>query len=274
MSRPTRLADLLERWQPAQGSDRLDPASAIATSWADAVGAEIARRTRPGKVRDGVLTVYTAGSTWSHQLTFFAPTMLAALVHGCPDCGVRRLRFVVATGRTKALLDGLAGASAERAKRDGPSARAKAASAPEHGDDPASLVHALRRRQRALDRDRLREGWVRCPGCAAWREPREHSRAACAVCASERQRAADGRIERVLTNAPWLRAHEVAAHLSGVAAKAYARVRVRLLARWEEQLSNARLRLRRGQLTAADRVVAWSYLMLRCAVPRESIGRA
>src|SRR5579864_4711910 len=71
---PQPLRAILERWTPGAAALPSDPGNAIASAWADAVGPEVARRTRPGKLHDGVLTVYTAGSVWSHQLTFLAPT--------------------------------------------------------------------------------------------------------------------------------------------------------------------------------------------------------
>jgi len=274
VNRPTRLRDLLDKWQPPASVAEIDPTSAVALSWADAVGPEIGRRTRPGRLRNGVLTVYTAGSTWSHQLSFLGPTILDALALHCPNAGVRRLRFVVATGRTKALLDGLAAAN-----RPAGSGRPAASSHRPDGDDETdddaeTLVLKLRKRQQALDRARSGDGWTRCPRCFAWRPPALNAGAACAVCEHEERRVADGRIERVLTFAPWLGKLDVAAHLPDASDVAFARVRKRLLAKWEEQLAAAGARLRRNDLHGADRVIAWSYLMLRCGAPQAKIGRA
>jgi Dna[CI] antecedent, DciA len=275
VSRPTRLRDLLDKWQPPASVAEIDPTSAVALSWADAVGPDIGRRTRPGRLRNGVLTVYTAGSTWSHQLSFLGPTILDALALHCPNAGVRQLRFVVATGRTKALLDGLA-ASARPGAGSGRSVVSlhRPTDADDSDDDAETLVRKLRGRQQALDRARADEGWTRCPRCFAWRPTALHAAAACAVCAHEERRVADGRIERVLTFAPWLGKLDVAADLPDAGGTAYARVRMRLLAKWEEQLAAAGARLRRNDLHGADRVIAWSYLMLRCGAPQAKIGRA
>jgi hypothetical protein len=273
---PQRLGTILDRWRPSRDAPIADHASSIASAWAESVGPDVARRTRPGRLRDGVLTVYTAGSTWSHQLTFLAPTILAALLDRCPDAGLRHLRFVVASGRTKALLDGLAVARSGAARHtkalfisDSEPTLADADSA-----DVDAIVRHLRRRQQSLDRRREREGWTRCEVCSAWRRPVDSPEAACAVCAQEARRAADNRIERVLANAPWLRCGDMRSYAPDVDDRAFARVRRRLMARWEEHLFAARRRLRRGELQAGDRVVAWSYLMLRSNLHQHEIGRA
>ena len=75
-------------------------------------------------------------------------------------------------------------------------------------------------------------------------------------------RAADARVASALVGAPWLTHAELAAHVPDADRKQYERVRRALLAAWQQQLFNARARLRRNALEAADRVVAWSYAML------------
>ena len=263
------LNAILEKWEP--GEVRADEGSVVTSVWSDAVGEDVARRTRAGRLRDGVLTVYTAGSTWSHQLTFLAPSIVAELNARCPGAHVKRLRFVVAAGRMKAMLDGLIRTPKPRTARpvEGPSIPVDDAP-----DDAEDVVRALRKRQQALDRRRQRDGWTHCPSCGNWMPPNRDLSEPCAVCAAAEQRAADGRIERVLVNAPWLRADDVASHVKDTDATSIERVRQRLLARWEEQIFAMRARLRRHALLAADRVVAWSYLMLRSATQQHLIGRA
>jgi predicted nucleic acid-binding Zn ribbon protein len=275
MSGPKRLGTLLDRWRPAQGQDGGDPINAIAAAWPDAVGPDVASRTRPGRLRDGTLTVFTAGSTWSHQLSFLAPGIVDGLLERCPGSGVKRLRFIVATGRTKALLDGLADARGNAARRS-VSATAERAdeSDPFDAADPAAIVERLRRRQQTLDRRRERDGWTRCAGCGAWRRPTNPGDRPCAVCSEEDRRTADNRVERIIASAPWLRQSDVASHVPDGDDAGYERVRRRLLARWEEQMHAARRRLRRGELQAADRVIAWSYLMLLSGMQQHAIGRA
>jgi len=270
MSGPRRLSAILERWQPTDGGADADAGSAVSAAWPDAVGPDVARRTRAGKLRDGVLTVYTAGSTWSHQLTFLAPSIIAQLQRRCPGTFVQRLRFVVASGRTKALLDGLAQRAVARKRDRTADQSAPVDDEPEHVED---IVARLRRRQQSLDKRRAREGWTRCATCGSWREP-SRAGAACGVCAEEARRTADNHIERILINAPWLRRADIASDAGDASQAGYDRVRNKLLARWEEQMFAARRRLRRHDLHAADRVVAWSYLMLRGGMQQHAIGRA
>jgi hypothetical protein len=277
MTGPRRLNAILDQWRPHDGGWGIDASSVVSTAWPDVVGADVARRTRPGKLRDGVLTVYTAGSAWSHQLTFLAPTIVSALNAQCPAAAVQRLRFVVASGRTKALLDGsvVPGAAARSSialRRD----RYKAAPAEGVDDEPENvedIIGRLRKRQQTLDRRRECEGWTRCGRCGAWRDPSSIGDA-CRICAEDAQRVADSRIERVLSGAPWLRRADVAQHVADIDAGAFERVRARLLSRWEEQIFTMRRRLRRRELHATDRVAAWSYLMLRTGMQQQVIGRA
>jgi hypothetical protein len=268
MRGPRPLNLILEHWEP--GEIRTDEASAVAAVWAEAVGEDVSRRTRSGRLRDGVLTVYTAGSTWSHQLTFLAPSIVAELNARCPAAHVKRLRFVVAAGRMKAMLDGLV----RTPKGKSAHVESAAGAVDEAADDAEDVVHRLRRRQHVLDLRRQRDGWTRCPSCGNWKPPARDFAEPCAVCAAADRRASDGRIERVLVNAPWLHADEVASHVDGADAPSIERVRRRLLARWEEQIFAMRSRLRKHALLAADRVLAWSYLMLRSGTQQHLIGRA
>jgi len=269
VSGPRPLNAILEKWEPGQLST--DEGSVVSAVWGEAVGEDVARRTRAGKLRDGVLTVYTAGSTWSHQLTFLAPTIVAELNARCPGAHVKRLRFVVAAGRMKAVLDGLIRQPGPRSVKGvdkGP------AIVDEAEDDAEDVIRRLRKRQAALDRRRQREGWARCSSCDSWKPPTSDMAEPCAVCEAAALRAADGRIERVLVNAPWLHAADVTSHVDDAETVSIERVRLRLLARWEEQIFAMRSRLRRKALLAADRVLAWSYLMLRSGTQQHLIGRA
>jgi hypothetical protein len=278
MNAPRKLRDLLALWTPNAKLRGIDAASAVAAAWPQVVGDDIARRTRPGQIRDGVLTVYTAGSTWSHQLSFLAPAIIASLTAACPAGEIKRLRFAVASGRTKALLDGASGPAAKQRGRGSsagtPHASSERIERIERAETADAVVRRLRRSQRLLDRERVQAGWQRCPRCHAWRERGAGASPDCAVCAHARRAELDGRVERILFDAPWLRREDVTEHVPQAGEREYARVRRRLLTRWEEQLHEARRRLNRDALTPSDRIVAWSYLMLRSRLPKNDIGRA
>ena len=282
MSEPKSLRALLSGWRPA--GERTPPGSeagALAAAWPDAVGADVARRTRTSTFRDGSLSVITPSSAWSHQLTFLAPTIIERLQARCPDAGLRRLRFVVATGRSRSLL------AREPALHATPRARARVGTprrdekngapggveslddAAGSRDDFEGMLARLRAQQQRLDARRARDGWVRCGTCGRW------SRAArCEPCEQEARRIADGRIARTLAGAPWLTRSELAAHVPDTDARSFDRVRRALLAAWQQQLFNARARLRRDALEAADRVVAWSYAMLLTQRHKDDVSDA
>jgi hypothetical protein len=285
MNGPKTLRSLLAGWRPA--GERAQPggeAGALAAAWPDAVGADVARRTRTSTYRDGTLAVITPSSAWSHQLTFLAPTIIERLRERCPGIDVRRLKFSVATGRSRALLAGAAGAADPDKRSARPELRSGTTGATGtqaldktalEGDDIAGLVAQLRREQTRLDRRRAQDGWQRCASCGNWSPgPARGAGAMCGPCAEELRRADDGKIAHVLTVAPWLGRAEVAVQLPALRKGGYERVRRGLLTSWEQQLYNARARLRRGALEAADRVTAWSYVMMVAQRPQSAISKA
>jgi hypothetical protein len=60
--------------------------------WRKAVGDRIARRTEPGRLRGGVLTIHAASAAWAQELTFLAPDILARVQ--ALGLSVKSLRFV------------------------------------------------------------------------------------------------------------------------------------------------------------------------------------
>lgn len=74
--------------------------------------------------------------------------------------------------------------------------------------------------------------------------------------------------------APWLRADALRQAFPQIATTTYERARRRLLTRWQFELDAAGRRLRRGAVSAEDRMVAWSYLMLLTGLSQGDIGRA
>ena len=73
----------------------------LAASWAQIVGEDVARRTAPGALERGVLTVSVRGSTWFAELRRSGPRLLlpkinAALGASAAAPAVRALKFVPA----------------------------------------------------------------------------------------------------------------------------------------------------------------------------------
>ncbi|MBV8081578.1 MAG: DUF721 domain-containing protein [Candidatus Eremiobacteraeota bacterium] len=291
MSGPKSLRTLLASYAPSGG--RIpggSEAGVLGAAWPAAVGADVARRTRSAGFREGTLTVLTPSSAWSHQLTFLAPTIIERLRERCAGVDLRRLRFVVATGRSRLLLRGDATAqpagsrpvvpgasvppleeraSDERAPADGAGVdEATAAS-----DDLEKVLARLRRAQSRLDERRARAGWQRCKGCGCWTDDRAAA-PRCSVCRHQARAAADGAIAGALAGAPWLSHVQLQRELASADARSYERVRRSLMTQWELQLHNARARLRRDAIDASDRVVAWSYVMLATQRRREDVSDA
>jgi hypothetical protein len=287
MSGPRPLRALLDAWKPAgRRADGGDEANMLAAAWAEAVGNDIARRTRTAKYRDGTLAVLTAGSAWSHQLTFLAPTIIERLRARVPGVPLRRLRFTIATGRTRILLD----RGIENGLK-GPLLRGKTGSKDPVPQGPAPqgpLLHegersldevmaALRMEQEALDRQRSRAGWQRCVECGVWRPGPARAvgpASRCEPCADMARRKADARIAHSLNAAPWLSHDDIVKQVAGATKHAFQRVSRRLRSAWEQHLAYARARMRRGALEPGDRVVAWSFMMLVAHRPQAEIGRA
>jgi hypothetical protein len=203
---------------------------------------------------------------------------LESLRSRVPDAGIKRLRFTVASGRTRQLLDGAAA-------RTSPAARAASSAA--HGvddaararefdnaPDPAAIVRTLRARQAGLDARRAREGWTRCEACTNWMPPDASQGKVCVRCSEEARRRADGALERAICDAPWLSARDICAAAQAVDRSSYERVRRRMLSRLELHLDSAQRRLKRGTLETADRVSAWTYLMLLARKQKRDLPRA
>lgn len=284
MRGPRPLKSLLAAWRPAKSGlagNRLsfdEAGAALAIAWEQAVGAAVAARSRPMKYRDGVLSILTASSAWSDELNQLSPRIIAALKKLCPYINLIRLRFVVASGRSRALLD--SGARRQRTR----SVAAKRAVEPKQGtnvqtgaappaEDITSLVRRLAALQQTLDAQRDRAGWRVCASCGK-RFPAASNAVLCAPCAEEQRRSSEACVERVLMQAPWLRPDDLRSYLPGVESVTVERVRRSLLTRWETELALAQRRLRRGAITAEDRVIAWSYLMLLSGLPQRDLGRA
>lgn len=97
-----KVETALARVVKALGVPDADPtALRIAQSWAEIVGEDVARRTAPGTLADGVLTVQVRGSTWYAELRRSGPRLLlpkinAALGATAATPAVRALKFVPA----------------------------------------------------------------------------------------------------------------------------------------------------------------------------------
>src|SRR3954462_12622397 len=87
---PEPIASVLLR---ASGGEPRDGAPLPPRAWHDAVGDRVARRTRPMRLENKVLTVRAATAVWAQELSFIAPTIVKRLVALGFD--VESLRFRV-----------------------------------------------------------------------------------------------------------------------------------------------------------------------------------
>ena len=100
----------------------------LQAGWTDIVGVEVAANSAPVRVADGTLVIVTRSSAWSHQLSFLADRVLAAVAARLPGAGVERLRFRVGVLPKRnaprvARLSGQPRAAARRTRSVGQRAR-------------------------------------------------------------------------------------------------------------------------------------------------------
>lgn len=280
---PRPLKSLLSRWKPTGAAmqarlSRDDVLAHVSVAWPATVGSGVAARSRPLKFNAGTLVVLTASSAWSDELSLLAPRIIEGLQRSCPQAGVRQLRFRVASGRSKALLDGLTRRRSENGG-DARTATRRLVTVGTHAqltppaESVVERVAQIRHRQPELDRERDRLGWRRCEHCGR-RFLMRATENACAPCSEEVRRSLDARVERALMQAPWLQFAQLAEHLPEATQRVAERVRRRLLTRWQGELDHAQRRLRRGAVTPHDRVIAWGYVMLLAGLPQSALGPA
>ena len=91
--KPADIASLLERCLDRIAGER--GASAIWRVWDDAVGAQIARRARPVRLRGKTLVVAVSSAPWMQELQLLKPTIRAELNARLPRPLVGDLFFVL-----------------------------------------------------------------------------------------------------------------------------------------------------------------------------------
>ena len=68
------------------------------TEWPDAVGPQVARRSRAVSFQEGTLVVEVEGSAWLHELSMLKPDLVRQLNRRLGSAHVRDLRFIHARG--------------------------------------------------------------------------------------------------------------------------------------------------------------------------------
>lgn len=71
-----QMGSVLDKVFEDLGIENLNSGYAFETNWADTVGKQIAKHARPGKLRNGVLTIYVDHPTWMNELSRFGKKAL------------------------------------------------------------------------------------------------------------------------------------------------------------------------------------------------------
>jgi hypothetical protein len=218
----------MARWTPARSARIEDPVTAIATAWAEIVGADIARNSQPVRIERGTLLIVTTSGAWGQQLTFLADGVLAAVRERAPQTSVARLRFKV--GKITAVRRRTAPATTAMPKAAVP--RASAA------ETAAEALAAFRRHVEGWERAKRAAGWKECGNCNALLRP--SSAARCAACESALTLRRTERAARLLAEAPWLGYAGTAELVDELSRTEYEVLRARLLSDWRQSLERAR----------------------------------
>jgi predicted nucleic acid-binding Zn ribbon protein len=97
--KPKTIGDVLAQLITARGYGRVQANEDFTTAWQAAVGETIARYTRPGRLRRGVLEVTVSNSMMVQELTFQKQQLIAKLQCEFPDARIRDLRFRIGSVR-------------------------------------------------------------------------------------------------------------------------------------------------------------------------------
>ncbi len=95
--RPRRAGELVAQLLARSGYARVRSSSALDDAWREAAGELLAKHSRLGNVRRGVLQITVANSTMAQEFTFQKKQLLGRLARLLPDEKIRDLRF--STGR-------------------------------------------------------------------------------------------------------------------------------------------------------------------------------
>ncbi|HVT30861.1 MAG TPA: DUF721 domain-containing protein [Lacipirellulaceae bacterium] len=91
--KPKRVADVLSQLITTRGYGRIQSDANLAFAWQQAAGPTIAKYTRAGRLRRGILDVTAGNSIIVQELTFKKRQILAQLQTQLPDAAIRDIRF-------------------------------------------------------------------------------------------------------------------------------------------------------------------------------------
>jgi predicted nucleic acid-binding Zn ribbon protein len=93
--KPKALGNVLAQLIAARGYGRIQADADFAKAWRSAVGELLAKFTRPGRLRRGVLEVTAANSLTIQELSFQKQQVLQKLQSEVPDAKIKDIKFRV-----------------------------------------------------------------------------------------------------------------------------------------------------------------------------------
>ena len=256
-----RLAEALGAWAPAEGAGVADPVVLLGAAWSEIVGLENARNSHPAQLAGDTLTIVTASSVWSAQLSYLAEQIVATLAARLPRAGIQKVRF-----RVGKLPVRSSHSRATRVVED-----VATASSSEPASDAREALGRFRASVDAAERAKRARGWKECTGCSALIAP--VSGPLCTSCGIAREAERERAISRLLFEAPWLGFAGTAKLVEDLRKDEYESIRRRLLSRWWDRLRRVRLT---GTLSrdGAERLIASSYVLLKSELAPERLTPA
>ncbi|GAF92482.1 unnamed protein product [marine sediment metagenome] len=92
---PQRMADVVAGLMARRGYGRLQAAAVADEAWGEALGEKLARHTRPGAVKRGVLEVLVRNSAVMQELTFQKKKLIKKLLQLLPNEKIKDIKFRV-----------------------------------------------------------------------------------------------------------------------------------------------------------------------------------
>ena len=92
---PEKISEVMSRLLARKGYALALTSMDCDKAWQEAVGPQLARYSRPGRLRRGVLEVIVGNSTVLHELTFRKTDILSQLGTSMPENTIQGIRFKV-----------------------------------------------------------------------------------------------------------------------------------------------------------------------------------
>jgi predicted nucleic acid-binding Zn ribbon protein len=92
---PTRVGEILPRVLELMGLDGKFEETKLLRGWAEVVGPEVAKRSRPRMLRDGILFIEVENSVWMQELWFRQQQIIDRIGEEFPKVEVKGIRLEI-----------------------------------------------------------------------------------------------------------------------------------------------------------------------------------